>query len=279
MISGDVAVTAGEVLLWGCDAAAPGCCPQENPLWPDLTVLQHLEAYAAVRGLRGEDAAVLIRRVAKALDFQKCLKTPARRLSAGETRKLCFALSILGHPTAMLWDEPSVGMDMAGQRCLWKVIRAAVRSKERAAVLSTHCLEEAAMCDRVAVLVAGQLRYIGSPEELRRKFGTSYHLEVKPKEEGQRDALHSEILRLFPGAARQERTSSLLIYKVPMEDALPLSQAFSKLEAAKQDFRLEEYSLSLHTLQQVFMDLTSDPEEPDPEAAPEGAVEQRLLQP
>lgn len=41
-----------------------GCCPQEDPLWLDLTVLQHLEAYAAVRGVRGEDAAVLISRYA-----------------------------------------------------------------------------------------------------------------------------------------------------------------------------------------------------------------------
>ncbi|NXK49648.1 ABCA9 protein, partial [Chauna torquata] len=287
MISGDVAVTAGEVLLQGCNTAASpgqgspgrlGCCPQEDPLWPDLTVHQHLEAYTAVRGMRKEDAAVLISRMAKDLDLQKHLKTPARRLSAGEARKLCFALSILGNPTVMLWDEPSVGMDVKGQRCLWKAIQAAVRSKARAAVLSTQYLEEAAVCDRVAVLVAGQLRYIGSLEELRRKFGTSYHLEVKMKDVGQSDALHAEILRLFPHAARQERISSLLIYKIPMEDALPLSQSFSRLEAAKQNFRLEEYSLSLQTLQQVFMDLVRDSEEHDLEAASEEAVERKLLQ-
>ncbi|XP_032304119.1 ATP-binding cassette sub-family A member 9-like isoform X3 [Coturnix japonica] len=250
MISGDTAATAGEVMLQGSRAMVLGCCPQKDPLWPDLTVLQHLEAYAAVRGVRREDAAVLISRMAKALDLQRCLKTPARKLSAGEARKLCFALSILGNPTVMLWDEPSAGMDVAGQHCLWKAIRAAVRSKECAAVLSTHCLEEAAMCDRVAVLVAGKLQYIGSPEELRRKFGMNYNLEVKLKDMGQSDALHNEIVHLFPGAARLKRISSLLTYKIPMEDALPLSQAFSKLEAAKQNFRLEEYSLSLHTLKQ-----------------------------
>ncbi|POI34577.1 hypothetical protein CIB84_001672 [Bambusicola thoracicus] len=250
MLSGDTAVTAGElstvslqVLLQGCRAVVLGCCPQENPLWPDLTVLQHLEAYAAVRGVRRENAAVFISRYA--------------------AKGLLFPLSGGNH-------DPSVPR---------KAMQAAVRSKERAAVLSTHCLEEAAMCDRVAVLVAGQLRYIGSPEELRRKSGISYHLEVKLKDVGQSDALHSEILHLFPGAARQKRISSLLIYKIPMEDALPLSQAFSKLEAAKQNFRLEEYSLSLHTLQQVFMDFGEDLEEPDLEAANEGAAEQMLLQP
>ncbi|KAM9222038.1 ATP-binding cassette sub-family A member 9-like [Leptosomus discolor] len=288
VISGGTTVTAGEVLLKGHDGAVSspgqgspgclGCCPQQDPLWPDLTVHQHLEAYAAVRGMRKGDAAVIISRIAKALDLQKHLKTPARRLSPGEARKLCFALSVLGDPMVMLWDEPSVAMDPAGQRRMWKVIQTAMKSKERAAILSTQYLEEAAaMCDRVAILVSGQLRYIGSLEELKSKFGTSYHLEVKMTDMGQSDALHAEILRLFPCAARQERTTSLLIYKIPMEDALPLSRSFSKLEAAKQNFRFEEYSLSLHTLQQVFVDLTRDLEEQDLDTAFSGAVEQRSL--
>ncbi|NWX16452.1 ABCA9 protein, partial [Aegotheles bennettii] len=276
--------------LRGGDAAASspgqgspgrlGCCPQLDPLWPNLTVQQHLEAYAAIRGMRREDAAVAISRIATALDLQKHLKTPARRLSRGEARKLCFALSVLGEPTVMLWDEPSAGMDPKGQRCMWKVIQTATKDKERAAILCTHYLEEAAaLCDRVAILVSGQLRYIGSLEDLKSKFGSNYHLEVKMMDAEQGDALHTEILRLFPHAARQERTSSLLIYKIPMEDALPLSQSFSKLEAAKRNFRLEEYSLSLHTLQQVFVDLTRDPEEHDLVAVSDGAVEQRLLHP
>uniref|UniRef100_A0A8C0EBJ9 ABC transporter domain-containing protein n=1 Tax=Bubo bubo TaxID=30461 RepID=A0A8C0EBJ9_BUBBB len=278
MISGDITVTAGEVGdSFGRSPGCLGCCPQQDPLWPDLTVHQHLEAYTAVRGMSKEDAAVK-----KALDLQKHLKTPARRLSAGEARKLCFALSVLGDPTVMLWDEPSVGMDLKGQRRMWRVIQTAMKSKERAAILSTQYLEEVeAMCDRVAILGSGQLRYIGSLEDLKSKFGTSYHLEVKMMDMGQSDALHTEILHLFPCAARQERslTTSLLVYKIPMEDALPLSQSFSKLETAKRNFRLEEYSLSLHTLKQAFVDLTRDLEEHDLDTASDGVVEQRPLHP
>ncbi|NWS77632.1 ABCA9 protein, partial [Crotophaga sulcirostris] len=229
-----------------------GCCPQQDPLWPNLTVSQHLEVYAAVRGMRKGEAAVIISRIAKVLDLQKHLKTPARRLSAGEAKKLSFALSILRGPTIMLWDEPSVGMDLKGQRRMWKIIQSTMKGKDRAAILSTQYPEEAAaICDRVAILVSGQLRYIGSLEDLKSKFGTSYRLEVKMTDAQQSDALHAEVLRIFPHAARQGRTSSLFIYKIPMEDALPLSQSFSKLEAAKQNFKLEEYSLSLQTLQQV----------------------------
>ncbi|XP_039937767.1 ATP-binding cassette sub-family A member 9-like isoform X2 [Hirundo rustica] len=285
MISGGVAVTAGEVLLRGRDEAPPcpgalGWCPQLDPLWPHLTVLQHLEAFAAVRGMREEDAALAISCIGRALDLLKHFKTPARSLSAGEARKLSFALSILGDPTVMLWDEPSVSVDPKGQRRMRKVIQASMESKERAAILCTQSLEEAAaMCDRVAILVSGRLRYIGSLEDLKSKFGTSYHLELKMTDVGQSDALHSEILNVFPHAARQERTSSLLTYKIPVADALPLSRSFSKLEAAKRNLKLEEYSLSLSTLHQVFVDLTRDAEEHDLEVASNGAVEQRPLHP
>nr|XP_009677309.1 PREDICTED: ATP-binding cassette sub-family A member 10-like [Struthio camelus australis] len=290
MISGDITLTAGEVLIKGSNAAASspgwdgpwlmGYCPQEDPLWPDLTVQEHLETYAAVKGMRKEDAAVNISCIAEALELQKHLKTAVRRLSAGEARKLCFALSILGDPTVMLWDEPSAGMDLKGQCRMWKAIQTALKSKERGAILSTDDLDKAAaMCDRVAVLVSGQLRYIGSIEDLKSKFGRSYYLEVKMKDAGQSDVVHAEILRLFPEAARQESSSSLLIYKIPVEDALPLSQAFSKLEAAKQNSRLEEYSLSLRTLQQMFVELTKDPEEHDQDAASSEAQDWRPLHP
>ncbi|NXG20689.1 ABCA9 protein, partial [Grallaria varia] len=279
MISGDVTATAGEVSGQG-DMGGVGCCPQQDLLWPDLTVLQHLEVFADVRGMRREDSALTIGSIAKALDILKHFKTPARQLPAGEARKVCFALSILGDPALMLWDEPSVGTDPKGQRRVWKLIRRSMKSRDQAAILSTQQLEEAAaVCDRVAILVSGRLRYIGSLEDLKSKFGTSYHLEIQMTDTSQSDALHAEVLSLFPCAARQGRTSSLLVYKIPMADALPLSRSFSKLEAAKQNFRLEEYSLSLSTLQQIFVDITRDAEEHDLEAAPSRAAEQGLLHP
>ncbi|NWI16263.1 ABCA9 protein, partial [Crypturellus soui] len=229
-------------LVQGSDASSPGRdgagflgrCPQEDPLWPELTVQEHLEAYAAVRGMREEDVPASISRIAEALELREHLKTEVRRLPMGEARKVSFALSLLGNPTVLLWDEPSVGMDPAGQRRMRKAIQTALRSKERGAVLSTHQLDEAlATCDRVAVLAAGQLRYVGSFEDLKRKFGQSYYLEVPRRDAGRGEAAHAEVLRLFPAAAQQDSSSSLLVYKIPTENVLPLSQSFSKLETGK----------------------------------------------
>ncbi|XP_069655463.1 ABC-type organic anion transporter ABCA8 isoform X2 [Haliaeetus albicilla] len=128
MITGETTLTAGQVLLKRGDGAtshlqdhAPaflGYCPQDDPLWPDLTVHEHLRVYAAVKGVRKEDTAAAVNRIVNALQLQDYLKKKTRKLSAGITRKLCFAVCMLGDPTVLLLDELSTGMDPNGQRCV-----------------------------------------------------------------------------------------------------------------------------------------------------------------
>ncbi|XP_054077695.1 ATP-binding cassette sub-family A member 10-like isoform X1 [Rissa tridactyla] len=289
MITGETTLTAGQVLMKRGDGAtshledhAPaflGYCPQENPLWPDLTVQEHLRVYAAVKGVCKEDTAAAVNRVVNALQLQDYLKKKTRKLSAGITRKLCFAVCMLGNPAILLLDEPSTGMDPNGQRQIWKMIRASLKTEETGAILTTHYMEEAeAVCDRVAIMVSGQLRCLGSIQYLKNKFGKGYLLEIKVKDPEHTDDLHAEILRIFPSAARQERFPSLLVYKVPMEDALPLSQSFSKLEEAKRNFSFEEYSFSLNTLAQVFLELSREQEKDNFDLTLDGTFEWKQLQ-
>lgn len=266
VITGDTKPTAGQVVLKGRRGESPleflGYCPQENVLWPNLTVKEHLEVFAAVKGLNKGDSATIIPRLVDALKLQKeQLKLPAKSLSEGIKRKLCFALSILGNPSVVLLDEPSTGMDPEGQLQIWEAIRATIRNSKRGALLTTHYMAEAeAVCDRVAIMVSGRLRCIGSIQHLKSKFGKDYLLEMKVRTPEQGKSLHPEILRLFPHAARQERYSSLVVYKLPVEDVKPLSQAFFKLETVKQSFNVEEYSLSQSTLEQVFLELSKEQE-------------------
>uniref|UniRef100_A0A5F9DU75 ATP binding cassette subfamily A member 8 n=1 Tax=Oryctolagus cuniculus TaxID=9986 RepID=A0A5F9DU75_RABIT len=276
MITGDTKPSAGQVLLKGSSRGDTlgflGYCPQEDALWPSLTVRQHLEVFAAVKGLKKAEANIAISRLADALKLQDQLKAPVLSL------QLCFALSILGSPSVVLLDEPSTGMDPEGQQQMWQAIRATFRNTERGAILTTHYMSEAeAVCDRVAIMVSGRLRCIGSIQHLKSKFGKEYLLEMKLKMPEQREPLHAEILRLFPQAARQERYYSLMVYKLPVEDVQPLSQAFFKLETAKQSFDLEEYSLSQSTLEQVFLELSKEQELDDLDGELDPSVKRKLL--
>ncbi|XP_041491733.1 ATP-binding cassette sub-family A member 9 [Microtus oregoni] len=282
MITGDTKPTAGQVFLKGCSEGTTlgflGYCPQENVLWPVLTVKEHLEVYAAVKGLKKKDAAVAITRLANALKLQDQLKAPVKTLSEGVKRKLCFVLSILGNPSVVLLDEPSTGMDPEGQQQMWQAIRATFTNTERGALLTTHYMAEAeAVCDRVAIMVSGRLRCIGSIQHLKSKFGKDYLLEMKVKTLTQVESLNTEIMTLFPQAARQERYSSLMVYKLPVEDVRPLSQAFFKLERLKENFDLEEYSLSQSTLEQVFLELSKEQELDDLDEELDSSLKWKLL--
>ncbi|XP_077316742.1 ABC-type organic anion transporter ABCA8-like [Lithobates pipiens] len=271
ILAGEIKPSAGQVLLGNAgdphrtkDSAELGYCPQHNSLWPNLTVKEHLEIYAAVKGMNKEDSDHAIKRVSEALEMKDHLNKPARKLSAGVSRKVCFAISMLGNPTIVLLDEPSTGLDPKGQQRLWRAIRAAFKNRERGAILTTHYMEEAeAVCDRVAIMVSGKLRCIGSIQHLKSKFGKGYLLEIKLKDTQQVDVIHQEVLRLFPQAARQDRFSSLLVYKIPMDNVQSLSQAFLHLENAKQAYNIEEYSFSQSTLEQVFLELAKEQEKED----------------
>ncbi|XP_060058633.1 ATP-binding cassette sub-family A member 10 isoform X2 [Erinaceus europaeus] len=271
MIAGAIQPTAGMVISQDCRASPRhqaddhlrlrGYCPQENALWPDFTVKEHLELHAAVRGLGKEDAALSISRLVDILKLQEQLTTPMKTLPKGVKRKLCFALSILGNPSVVLLDEPSMGMDPKEQKQIWQTIRTTVKNKERGILLATNNMAEAeAVCDRVAILVSGKLRCIGSIQQMKSKFGKDYLLEVKMKDPTQVEPLNTEILKLFPQAAWQRRYFSMMVYKVPVEGVHPLSQAFFKLEAVKQTFNLEEYILSQATLEQVFLEFSKEQE-------------------
>ncbi|VTJ92293.1 Hypothetical predicted protein, partial [Marmota monax] len=138
-----------------------GYCPQINPLWPDITLQEHFEIYGAVKGMNASDMKEIINRITNALDLKEHLQKTIKKLPAGIKRKLCFALSMLGNPLITLLDEPSTGMDPKAKQHMWRAIRTAFKNKKRAAILTTHYMEEAeAVCDRVAIMVSGQLRYM-----------------------------------------------------------------------------------------------------------------------
>ncbi|NXA35904.1 ABCA5 protein, partial [Eudromia elegans] len=276
MLIGDIEPTGGQVLMgnysFGLNSEDDsfkfvGYCPQINPLWPDITVEEHFEIYGSIKGMSQTDIKEVLKRVANALDLKDHLQKTTKKLGVGLKRKLCFALSMLGSPQITLLDEPSTGMDPKAKQHMWRAIRAAFKNKERAAILTTHYMEEAdAVCDRVAILVSGQLRCIGTVQHLKSKFGRGYFLEMKLKETmdaQQLEYLQRQILSIFPNANRQESFASVLAYKIPKEDVQSLSHSFSKLEEVKHTFCVEEYSFSQATLEQVFVELAKEQEEED----------------
>ncbi|CAK4636098.1 unnamed protein product, partial [Aphanomyces euteiches] len=158
-----------------------GYCPQFDALIDLLTVREHLELFAAIKGVPAElmNAAVKDKMEQMNLnDFEHIL---AGTLSGGNKRKLSVAIAMIGSPPIIFLDEPSTGMDPVSRRFMWDVIAdISTRSKESTILLTTHSMEECeALCTRVGIMVGGRLRCLGSIQHLKNRFGDGLMLHVR----------------------------------------------------------------------------------------------------
>ncbi|XP_035696779.1 ATP-binding cassette sub-family A member 5-like [Branchiostoma floridae] len=283
VITADMAPSEGRVCVAGHDILsslseafqAMGYCPQTDALWELVTLREHLEIYAAMRGMKDKDIKVICDHFIESMEIEEHAQKRSSALSGGTKRKLSFAMSMLGNTQVVLMDEPSTGMDPGAKRFLWNTISAAFRDSSRGAILTTHSMEEAdALCSRVGIMVNGQLKCLGSTQHLKNKYGSGYILEVKVKEQSEDinndldaslDRLDSFVHDLFPDAAEAEVISNHVTYNIPKEDVRSLARVFTALEEGKTNVGIEEYSFSQSTLEQVFLQFARLQEDEDGE--------------
>uniref|UniRef100_A0A8W7Q0T1 ABC transporter domain-containing protein n=1 Tax=Anopheles coluzzii TaxID=1518534 RepID=A0A8W7Q0T1_ANOCL len=299
IMTGETAPTRGTVRVAGHSITINqddafktlGYCPQHDALWKNVTVREHLELYARIRGVRGKDLNRLISTYLTGLHINEHANKQTQHCSGGTRRKLSYAMAMVGAPKVVLLDEPSTGMDPKSKRFLWDTILASFHGK-RCAMLTTHSMEEAdALCSRVGIMVKGELRCLGSTQHLKNLYGAGYTLEIKLKhienvysetpiesqpsssqEQLQLDqstdhiapvisncidnrsmALRNFVTDLFPSATLEESFADRLVYSVPQQAVSSLAECFSRLEKAKTELDIEEYSFSQTTLEQVFL--------------------------
>ncbi|KAH7693520.1 ABC transporter family protein, partial [Aphelenchoides avenae] len=177
--------TDGQVLICGSNIAEDmkecqrfiGYCPQTNPLFAKLTCYEHLRLYGRFRAGKEVVTDEEINRVLDDVGLTEKKKTLASQLSGGMQRKLCVGMALVGQSRVVLLDEPTAGMD-PGARFQIREILEKVKH-DRTIVLTTHYMDEAdALADRVAIMAKGEIVCNGSPEFLKKKFGTGYVLTV-----------------------------------------------------------------------------------------------------
>lgn len=179
---------------------------------------------------------------------------PSKTYSGGNKRKLSTAIALIGHPPVILMDEPTTGMDPHSRRFLWDLIIDLVRSG-RSVVLTSHSMEECeALCTRLAIMVDGKFRCLGSLQEMKSKYGEGYTLIVKvkgPNHEREVLCVRRFVERVFPEAVLKKHHYNTLQYEL-QSPTLELSRVFHQMESAMQDLNIEDYSLCQNTLDNVF---------------------------
>lgn len=142
-----------------------GYMPQRFGLYEDLRVLENLELHARLRGLCVTARAAAFDELLEFTRLRPFTRRLAGKLSGGMKQKLGLACALLGQPSVLLLDEPSVGVDPLSRRDLWAIVRRLV-GNGMTVVWSTAYLDEAERCDDVLLLDDGRIAYAGSPGSL-----------------------------------------------------------------------------------------------------------------
>lgn len=144
--------------------------PQDTSVASRLTVQENLEFIAGIYGADRKKQREKADEMIQYFHLQEVADRRAKVLSGGWQRKLSIAMALITEPQIIFLDEPTLGLDVLARRELWEVIR---RMKEKITIiLTTHYMEEAeSLSDKVAVMVDGQIKAMGSVEELKEQTG------------------------------------------------------------------------------------------------------------
>ena len=144
---------------------------QSPALDPQLTVAENLRCAGQLYGLSGADLEQRLRAAAEALEVADRLDDRVQTLSGGLQRRVEVAKSLLPRPRVLLLDEPSTGLDPAARAGLRSALGKLRRETGVTIVMTTHLLDEAEACDRVAILHRGRLIACETPASLRGRLG------------------------------------------------------------------------------------------------------------
>jgi ABC-2 type transport system ATP-binding protein len=204
----------GEVSVLGVDPERAGLdwrerigvVLQQDELYPFFTVRECVELFAGYYE-QPRDPAEVVRLVG----LEEKAKARVKTLSGGQKRRLDLAVALVGDPELLFLDEPTTGFDPGARRMAWETIRS-LRALGKTILLTTHYIEEAQqLADRVAVLRAGRVVALGTPNEL---IGAAPATEIRYRLNGEVVVVQTE----EPTRVLHELTARALSDGVELED-------------------------------------------------------------
>jgi ABC-2 type transport system ATP-binding protein len=172
-LAGVQRVASGEVTIFGEPAGSAalrhrlGYVTQAASVYDDLTVVENLRFFARVLGVERAD----VDRAVDAVDLDSHRDQVVGRLSGGQRSRASLAVALLGSPSLLVLDEPTVGLDPVLRRDLWALFHR-IADAGAAVLVSSHVMDEAERCDRLLLMREGRIIADGTPADIRERTGS-----------------------------------------------------------------------------------------------------------
>ncbi|XP_011141339.1 ATP-binding cassette sub-family A member 1 [Harpegnathos saltator] len=232
-----------------------GYCPQTDALIPSLNAFDHLRLFARLRGIPKLNVELEVNKWINRLNLTACMSQPSSTYSGGNKRRLNIAMALIGNPTLVLLDEPTTGVDPAARRSLWNTLQSC-QAAGQAIILTSHSMEECeALCNRLVIMVKGQLVCIGASQELKQRFGAGYniHIKLRPDRSDEEAESIKNVIESTLTCDIVDENLSLLAYHVTDCDTT-WEKMYSTMNDMKQRYNcIEDYAVLSATLEQLFI--------------------------
>jgi ABC-2 type transport system ATP-binding protein len=160
-----------------------GYMAQTDALYMTLTGFENLKFYAKMKGIKSSELQLQIDHVAEVVDLKDALNKRVEGYSGGMMRRLSLGIALLGNPKLLILDEPTVGIDPALRRKIWRELKR-IKNNGQSILITTHVMDEAEQVDEVALILDGNVIALDSPKNLKRQYDVPSIEDVFLKAEG-----------------------------------------------------------------------------------------------
>ena len=263
MISGSEDPNSGDIFLNNISVITNknylyhniGLCQQEDIFFDYLTVAEHLNYMMEIKGGKGnrEEINSLINKI----DLKEKKDAICKNLSGGEKRKLCIALALVGNSQLVLLDEPTSGMDVMAKRALWDFLKE--YKNDKIIILTIHSLDEAEyLGDRIGIMSNGEFICSGTSSFLKSKYPCGFNLNLLTNaskfNDNNKQQLYNQLLQYEPNLEIKISSKGLFSVNIQSNNQ-NIKEIFNLIEINKEEYGIEDYTVSSTSLEDVFLKL------------------------
>lgn len=232
-------------------------CPQNDIYWDILTIEEHLRIFAIIKGFNDEQYLTTeINRLLELVGLSSKRSSEIRYLSGGMKRRLSIAISAIGDPKVIIFDEPTTGLDPIKKHAVLNLLK--LLKQNRILILTTHSMEEAdELSDRILFLKNGEVRCVGTSFMLKDEFSSGFSLSVIAKQADQCDIIVKAIYKEVQDVPQPIVFDRKIEFKFNQRAFGVAHQILKVLVDAHSKVAdlVEDWSISQATLEDVFFNL------------------------
>lgn len=262
MISGELAPSSGKIKIFGIDvpkhrnAIKPslGVMPQEYGLYGHLTVEQHINLFGRLSGLSRSLAKNRTQEIIDSLGLGEHSDRRIEQLSAGWKQRALLAMSLVHKPKIALLDEPTSKLDPLAKRKTWEYIES-LKEMEASIILTSHDMREVEiLSDYITFLNNGHVIVEGRAKDLKNKIGAKFSVLLRCRPS------YSVPHKLVSFLSSSERVQNLQVslHEIRFLTSTELPRRFYDKMLAMSENAIEEFSMSIPSVEEVFLTLADE---------------------